>query len=127
MHAFRLVLTRATGTVYFDDFQLECGETNSSFNYIANGNFENGTFGKSGGSGDSIVSGTQHDGYEGKMLKLNGGYELNSEYSQRIEVNAPAGTTFLLSGWGKADSVGSNLYPASRVIVACTPKSSIAL
>ena len=98
-------MAHAAGTVYFDDFQLEKGDTAGAYNYVSNGHFGFDTYAITSSANAAIVSGEEHDQQQGKMVKLTGGAAKESVYSQRIPINCAAGSSFLLSGWAKADSL----------------------
>ncbi len=91
-------LEDASGTAYIDCIQLEKSETTSDFNFVDNGGFE--AIRKWSGS-YTLVSGKI--GSYG--AKLNGNPTAQNRLSQTIPVNAPLNTTFMLSGWAKANSV----------------------
>ncbi|MBR5285489.1 MAG: RHS repeat-associated core domain-containing protein [Clostridia bacterium] len=91
-------LEDASGTAYIDCIQLEKSETPSDFNFVDNGGFE--AIRKWSGS-YTLVSGKI--GSYG--AKLNGNPTAQNRLSQTIPVNAPLNTTFMLSGWAKANSV----------------------
>ncbi len=93
-----LVLENAIGTCYFDCIQLEKSETPSKFNFIENGSFTDNT------SGWSLGSRTM-DANRGPSLGLAGNVYSSKTSEQTIQVDCTKNTTFMLSGWARANSV----------------------
>ena len=94
-----LVLESAVGTVYFDCIQLESSDAPSDFNLVQNGSIR----GNSSWTGTfSTIASEATRGHVGVVL---GVPTAQKRVSQTISVNAPLNTTFMLSGWGKANSV----------------------
>ena len=114
------VLSKDLGsaTAYGDCFQFEESETASSYNLLNCGSFEesdsikpykanekvcgwyyvgNASLLSKGSSSPEILFGNQ-------VLQVNGGSGAHRA-SQELIVNAPAGSAFLLSGWGKANAL----------------------
>ncbi|MBE6683627.1 MAG: DNRLRE domain-containing protein [Ruminococcaceae bacterium] len=91
-------LDNASGTAYIDCIQLEKSETPSDYNFIENSGIESvdrwtGSYTLADGMSDT------------NGAKLNGNPTAQNRLSQTIPVNAPLNTTFMLSGWAKANSV----------------------
>ncbi len=123
------VLSKNLGsaTAYGDCFQLEESESASSYNLLNCGSFEesdsikpykanekvcgwyyvgNASLLSEGSSSPEILFGNQ-------VLRVNGGSGAHRA-SQEIIVNAPAGSAFLLSGWGKANALPSSVAAMSN-------------
>ena len=94
-----LVLEGAVGTVYFDGIQLEKSDTPSDFNLVQNGSIR----GSSSWSGTFSV--TASEATRGHTGAITGTPTAQKRVSQTIAVNAPLSTTFMLSGWARANSV----------------------
>lgn len=86
-------LENAKGTAYVDCVQLEKGESCSELNLAENGGFESAYK----WSGDYTLIG-------GKA-EIVGTPTAQKRLTQTIALNTPVNTTFMLSGWGEADSV----------------------
>ncbi|MBR6563138.1 MAG: DNRLRE domain-containing protein, partial [Clostridia bacterium] len=86
-------LEKCVGSAYVDCAMLEKGETPSDFNLIENGGFDRSS--KWSGS-YTLANG---------MAKLTGSPTAQKRITQTVALNAPTNTTFMLSGWAKADSV----------------------
>ncbi len=93
------LLTSGSMGLYNDD---------GTSNLVPNGGFENGITGYSAQSGASSVSGSSYVHSGSKALKLTGGSNKQSVYSRNTGITLTASeaqkTTFLLSGWAKANS-----------------------
>ncbi len=93
-----IMLTEATGTAYIDGVQLESGaDVLSEFNLIENSGFSQ-TANWSG-----LVYST--DSSQNSVGKLTGSIGSQKRAYQTITVNAPATTSYMLSGWAKGNSV----------------------
>lgn len=90
-----------TGPGIFRDIQLEEGEAASDYNLLTNGDLEwNG--GWTFSSGASRITGGIHGTYGIRII----GDSTSTRYAAfEIPLNCSSDTTFLLSGWGRADSV----------------------
>jgi hypothetical protein len=89
----------ASGTAYFDCVQLESGDTPSEFNMIQNGSIREtslwtGSFGT-----------VETEAYRGHTGYIIGSPISEKSASQTIALNCDANTTFMLSGWARANSV----------------------
>ena len=100
-----------SGNAYVDCLQLEAETAASTYNLVENGSFEqDATISTSvpsvgwyyAGNAAATTAGVPLFG--DKALQINGGSGLQ-RISQQVLLNAPAGSTFLLSGWGKADAL----------------------
>ena len=90
------------GVSSFDDVQLEIGDTMSNVNLIQDGSFDRNTGTTYWSGGSRVASGsTIHQ----NVMKLVGSLTGTQRVSQTVQINQPGDTTFLLSAWGKADSV----------------------
>jgi len=85
-------LDNAPGTAYVDCVQLEKGETLSDFNLVENGGFDSAR--KWSGS-YTVANGS---------AVLSGLPTAQKRITQTIALSTPINTTFMLSGWAKADS-----------------------
>ncbi|VTQ88082.1 DNRLRE domain-containing protein [Hathewaya histolytica] len=107
------VLARAgimseTGIAYIDSFQLEEGSIANRYNMLENANFMYT-------SGDKPLywtkaaecdSGDKYEVFEGrKTFKVNGNATKNKNIGQVVSASGKKGDTFVVSGWGKSDSV----------------------
>ncbi|MBQ7048072.1 MAG: RHS repeat protein, partial [Clostridia bacterium] len=95
----RLILQKSIGTVYVDCVQLEKADGASSYNLLNNGSFTDSTSGWTT-SGASYASG---------RIKLTGSPTATKTAYQTVPVNLPLTTTFVLSGWAEAYSVGRRI------------------
>ncbi len=86
-------LRNCIGTAYFDCVQVEKFETPSSYNFICNGSFESA----------SVWSGTYT--VEENHGKLSANPSAETYIKQTVQLNKSANTTFMLTGWAKANSV----------------------
>ena len=113
----RCGMQAATGTAYFDDFQLETGSSANRYNMIENCDFSGG-YGIP--NGWSSLNCTTDDGVTyrevyGRALNLDlavfkicGAAGVTKKASQTIKISGTSGNSFILSGWAKADSVPIN-------------------
>ena len=99
-----------SNTAYADCLQLEREDAASTYNLVETGSFDQLTsvpsvggniFGWYYAGNVSFVGGGL---FGSKMAKIYGRTDAQ-RISQNITVNAPAGSTFLLSGWGKANAL----------------------
>lgn len=98
MFSVFLRLDSATGTAYFDNVQLERADIESDYNFIQNGSFRTssnwtGTY--------SLATDTD----KGSVGTLTGSATAAKSVYQTIPLNVPANTTFMVSGWARANSV----------------------
>ncbi|MGI6014423.1 MAG: hypothetical protein ACOX7K_09140 [Oscillospiraceae bacterium] len=90
-------------TVEFDDVQLETGSVASSYNLVADGGFEQTTSGWVMSESAATISGSvKHNG--SKAAKVQGSPTGTPSVRQYVPVCSDLDTTFVLSGWAKADS-----------------------
>ncbi|MBQ9847906.1 MAG: RHS repeat protein, partial [Clostridia bacterium] len=94
-----LMLQNASGTVYIDCIQLEKGDALSEFNFIQNSGVKDASF-----WGDNVFHYTA-DQYNGSVGRVSGNPAQQIAATQTVNVNTPTDVTFMLSGWGKANSV----------------------
>ncbi|MGM9554590.1 MAG: DNRLRE domain-containing protein, partial [Faecousia sp.] len=103
-----ITATGYSGTVYVDAVQLEEAEAASGYNLLEDGSFENSTT-----LGTTAITGWYKQGsgtigtesnplFGSKALSLSG--TGNQRALQHLDVSLPTDTTFLLSGWGKANA-----------------------
>ena len=109
-----------SNTAYADCLQLEREDAASTYNLIETGSFDQLSSVPVVGSSNNIF-GWYYAGniaFEGgarfgsKMAKIYGRSGAQ-RVSQNITVNAPAGSTFLLSGWGKANALPDSVAQKS--------------
>lgn len=92
----------AKGITAYDDLQLEINDTFSCINLIQDAGFDRTTNATYWRSRNLTSQGTE---LHGKVVVLNGTLTNQNRVTQTININQPSSTTFLLSGWGKANSV----------------------
>lgn len=101
----------AQGIAAFDDVQLEVGDTVSSVNLLQNSGFEVGSQLSTYWSGIGSTGNTLADPkneiavVRGQVLHISGASSADKQVSQNVKINQDSDVTFLLSGWGSADSV----------------------
>lgn len=93
-----LRLDSATGTAYFDNIQVEKADIESDYNFVQNSSFRTQTV----WSGAYAIA---QDAERGNVGSVTGSAASSKSISQTISLNVPANTTFMLSGWAKANSV----------------------
>ena len=96
-------LYKATGTVYTDALQLESGNTYSEYNMIESAGFEQALYWT--GTGTSVNQYTAEYWQGNCSAYITGDVSTNKNLSQTINLAQPAGSTFVLSGWAKGNSV----------------------
>ena len=94
-----LFLHSASGTAYFDNVQLEKAEVESDYNFIQNSSFRSST----GWTGTFTTPETE--AYRGHVGSVTGSAASAKSVYQTIPLNVPANTTFMVSGWARANSV----------------------
>ncbi|MCF0137678.1 MAG: RHS repeat protein, partial [Oscillospiraceae bacterium] len=95
-----------TGDYYVDDFQIEESGVATSTNLLINGNPDSGS-GWSLSSGASYTTeGTTKFG--SGVFKAAGAANKNIHISQDVFIHDTEPGTYILSGWGKAEAVGSS-------------------
>ena len=99
----------SSGYIWFDDFQLEEGETANSYNLLSNTDFNDGIANWSNSTNATVVAITDNYAPQGteKGIKLSG---LNSQNyaSQTLNMQGVAGDVFSAGAWAKAFSVITN-------------------
>jgi len=117
-------LVTETGTVYFDDFQLEEGNTSSRYNLVENGDFSSydtsdnpnyWTKSTNCTNDDKVTmdTDTHPTKLDGNTFTFNGDAANTKNISKTITVSGSAGDIFILGGWAKGDSApitGSRLF-----------------
>lgn len=96
-------LYNATGTVYSDALQLESGDTYSEYNLIESAGFEQVLYWT--GTGTSVSRNIAEYWQGNCSAYITGDISANKSLSQTINLSQPAGSTFVLSGWAKGNSV----------------------
>lgn len=97
----------ADGVAYCDDMQLEAHAAASNANLVQNGTFASGA--PDFWTANRYTKSDEHPLGVGKGVSMHaeGGTDGGTRTSQVVPINYYAGSaTFLLSGWGKANSVG---------------------
>ena len=97
-NAIYLYLDSATGTAYFDNVQLEKANIESDYNFVQNGSFRakntwTGTY--------SLATVTG----KGSVGTFTGSAASEASVYQTIPLKVSTNTTFMLSGWAKANSI----------------------
>ena len=108
-------MQNCAGYAFADDFQLEEGDAASSLNLLQNGAFDIGSSGvdwiiNANCAVVSLDAGETKGGTGGpgtNAVRLSGNVGEQRRVSQNVTVNAPAGSTFLVSGWAKANAAPS--------------------
>ncbi len=98
-YTVNLKLGNASGTAYFDCIQLEKGDTPSEYNMIQNSSIRSGA----SWNGDYSVVSTEV--YRDHTGSITGAPASAKSASQTIALNCDVNTTFMLSGWARANSV----------------------
>ena len=111
-------LTKAKGTVYFDDLQFEYNGVQegssmfiqndyaSPYNLLTNSKlYSSGTGVWGNGTSAATANVEKYNGETGYVIQINGAPSSLSCISQTINVNLPGSETYMLSGWAKAASV----------------------
>ncbi|MBQ6262606.1 MAG: carbohydrate binding domain-containing protein [Clostridia bacterium] len=111
-------LSKAKGTVYFDDLQFEYNglqegnsvyiqnDCASPYNLLTNSKlFSNGTGAWGNGTNASAAYVEKYSGESGYVIKIDGSPSSASCISQTVTVNLPGTETYMLSGWAKGASV----------------------
>jgi len=93
-----LYLDSATGTAYFDNIQLEKAEVASDYNFIENSVLRSSAY----WTGSFSIITDANKGYAGSIT---GSASAEKSAYQTVPLNIPATTTFMVSGWAKANSV----------------------
>ena len=106
-YSLAVVQDRADGVAYCDDMQLEAHAAASNANLVQNGTFSSGA--PDFWTANRYTKSDEHPLGVGKGVSMHaeGGTDGGTRTSQVVPINYYAGSaTFLLSGWGKANSVG---------------------
>ena len=100
------VASSGTGTTYVDCTQLENAPTASRYNLMQNSDFQAST-GWSSSSGRNTFSGVSAAAPQlnNTVYKIAGSETSSNRVYQTVTVSGAANDTFVLSGWGKGDSV----------------------
>lgn len=98
------VMDRACLIAACDDLQLEVSDTASTTSLLQNGSFEHSYMNSWTNSGNAVQ--TTADAIEGSTsITMTGKPSEERRVMQTVPLNCPANNTFILSGWGKANSV----------------------
>jgi len=120
-------LNDGTGTVYIDAVQAEASTVPTYFNFVNSGGFDFGTgsWNVTGNTAEeNTVDGQRQGG--GDVLCLAGDPGGEVKATQNIPVGDSSGYTYILSGWGKADSaviydsITESTYSSDRNVAAKT-------
>ena len=106
-YSLAFVQDKADGTAYCDDMQLEAHAAASNANLVQNGTFASGA--PDFWTANRYTKSSEHPLGAGKGVSMHaeGSSVGGTRTSQVVPINYYAGlATFLLSGWGKANSVG---------------------
>ena len=106
-YSLAFVQDKADGTAYCDDMQLEAHAAASNANLVQNGTFASGA--PDFWTANRYTKSSEHPLGVGKGVSMHaeGSSVGGTRTSQVVPINYYAGlATFLLSGWGKANSVG---------------------
>ena len=106
-YSLAFVQDKADGTAYCDDMQLEAHAAASNANLVQNGTFASGA--PDFWTANRYKKSSEHPLGVGKGVSMHaeGSSVGGTRTSQVVPINYYAGlATFLLSGWGKANSVG---------------------
>lgn len=104
-------ITEETGTAYFDALQLEEGSLANRYNLVENADFAYGlTYWNKVGTdaNDTVVTqsdATSPQGLDANRMKFTGNAAANKWLYQDIKVSGNKDDVFVLSGWGKGQSV----------------------
>ena len=98
-------LSSATGTVYFDDCQLEKTDAPSAYNIVNNGSMNTSESWYVGTDANSSFATLVTDTYSHSTIRLDGKLTETAYSFQNINVNKSSNTTFILSGWSYGHSV----------------------
>ena len=94
-----LRLAYATGTVYFDNVQLEKAEVESDYNFIQDSSVRTSDY------WECTFSELDTELERGHVGAVTGSASAAKSVYQTIPLNVPANTTFMVSGWARANSV----------------------
>ena len=100
------VASSGTGTTYVDCVQMEKAPTASRYNLVQNSDFQSST-GWSSNSGREAVEGVSAAAPQlnDTVYYIKGAETKAKRVTQTVTVSGLAGDTFVVSGWGKGDSV----------------------
>ena len=100
------VVSSGTGTTYVDCVQMENAPTASRYNLIQSSDFQSST-GWSSNNGRNTFSGVSAAAPQlnNTVYKISGSATNRKRVYQTVTVSGAANDTFVLSGWGKGDSV----------------------
>jgi len=121
-----LAIVGETGTVWYDNPQLEEGPAPTSYNLVENSSLELDSSGNgipdqwlSGGLTSSDILVTSQKYFDDRSFRFLGHATTNKYISQRIEVSGSKDETFVLSGWAKAQAVPRTEQKATRRFGLC--------
>jgi RHS repeat-associated protein len=99
------------GIAYFDAFQLEDGSVANRYSMVENGDFRGGSMeawweSVYNDSGDAITTTTPPSNVpiDGYVFRISGNPNYQKLIGQTINVSGTEADTFVVSGWGRADS-----------------------
>ena len=104
--SYTLYLKRSgiSGTIYFDDLQLETGAALGEYSYVSNGAFTSSTCWERSNNSAVSYSKTNFRDANWPCVKIVGSPDAQRYAKQTINIY-DTGKSFTLSGWAKADSV----------------------
>ncbi|MBQ3598908.1 MAG: RHS repeat protein [Clostridia bacterium] len=94
-----MCLDSATGTAYFDNVQLERAEVESDYNFIQDSSVRTSDY------WEGTFSELDTELERGHVGAVTGSASAAKSVYQTIPLNVPANTTFMVSGWARANSV----------------------
>ena len=101
-----IVLDNASGTVNFDNVQLEKGAVANRYNFVENGNFREATGATSAQGWTNWNLSTSTDktvaGHDGTGFKITGAVSTFKNINQDTGLSGSEGDSFIISGWGKS-------------------------
>ena len=98
-----LFLDSASGTAYFDNVQLEKAEVESDYNFIQNSSVRTSDYWE--GTFSELDTELDTELERGHVGSVTGSASTAKSVYQTIPLNVPANTTFMVSGWARANSV----------------------
>ena len=100
-----------TGSVYYDDLQVEAGDAYTNVNLLDNGGITSSAAGWLTESNATLtvasITAIQGD----NALQITGNPKTNKYIHQTVALNQPGTQTYVLSGWAKANAVPDNENP----------------
>ncbi len=108
------VFNYSLSTAYFDNIQITSGFKDTRYNAVNNSGFETGTRSWIFGTGTSVVSSntdeTNEDILGEKVVYMDGDGANTKVIKQTIYNDFKQGETYVIGGWGKADTVPNKSY-----------------